>query len=67
MILVLETTKWDMDFQPNHHYLLDDSKSRAHGYIKRGEKKMTMFSKPMPFDKRYRTFKTIKKDLTFVG
>jgi hypothetical protein len=66
MILVLETTKWESN-TPNHHYLLDDNKSRVYGYIKRGTKEMTMMSKPFPFDKRYRTFKTIKKDLTFVG
>ena len=65
MILVLETTKWEMDFQPNHYYLLDDSKSRIYGHMVKGTKDMKILSRPMRFDKRYRTFKTIKKNLTF--
>jgi len=67
MILVLETTKWDLDFQPNHYYILSDDKSKMHGHMTKGTKKMHMLSHPMRFDPRYRKFKIIKKDLTFVG
>ena len=67
MILVLETTKWDMDFQPNHYYILEDNKSRVYGHMAKGSKKMNMLARPMRFDPRYRKFKVIKKDLTFVG
>jgi len=62
MILVQETTDWDA---PNHYYLLNDSKYKLYGYIKRGTKEMKIFSKALPFDKRYRKFKTIKTNLTF--
>lgn len=66
MKLVKETTQWSSPNQKNHHYLLDDSMWKMVGYIKHGEKKLTIFKTPMSFDKRHRTFKTIKKNLTFV-
>jgi len=66
MILVKETTKWESK-TPNHHYLLSSNKGTIYGYIPRGSKELKLFKKPTNFDKRYRTFKTIKKDLTFVG
>lgn len=66
MILVKETTKWNMDFQPNHVYLLSDDKHQMIGHMSRGDKKLTIMSKPMRFDPRYRTFKVIKKNLSFV-
>ena len=66
MILVLETTKWETDYQPNHYYILSDDKYHMIGHMTKGTKDMKILSKPMKFDKRYRTFKTIKKNLTFV-
>jgi len=67
MKLILETTKWDSPNQKNHVYLVDDSMYKMVGYIKNGSPKMTIFSKPMSFDKRRRTFKTIKTNLEFVN
>lgn len=54
---LLETTKWDT---PNHIYIFDGKKStKIVGYIKDGSNEITMFKKPLPFDKRKRTFKEI--------
>lgn len=62
MILVKETTKWDGDFK-NHVYLLSDDMFKMHGYFKFGTTEFKMFSKPMMFDKRHRTFKVLQKNL----
>jgi hypothetical protein len=60
MIYLLETTKWT-DNTPNHIYVFSDKKtSKVSGYIKNGTEEIVMFNKPMPFDKRKRTFKEIK-------
>jgi hypothetical protein len=40
-------------------YALSDDKRSMVAYIKCGEKEPTVFSKPMLFDPRYRTFKVI--------
>ena len=63
MILVKETTKWDGGYR-NHVYLLSDDMFKMHGYFKFGTKEFKMFSKPLGFDKRYRTFKVLQKNLT---
>lgn len=65
MILAREITKWEVDFkQPNHTYLASDDLSKIFGYFKwHNPKDFTMFSKPMRFDKRYRKFKIIQKDI----
>ena len=57
MIKFLETTKCDY---PCHVYLLDKDKRKCHGYIKQGTKTPVMFSRPINFDPRRRTFKEIK-------
>ena len=62
MILAKETTKWDGNFK-NHTYLLSDDMYKLYGYFKFGTKEFKMFSKPMRFDKRYRTFKVLQKNL----
>jgi len=60
MIYLFETTKWSDD-TPNHIYTFTDKKtSKVSGYIPAGGKDIVMFKKPMPFDKRKRTFKEIK-------
>lgn len=59
-ILLQETTQWDTNL-PNHTYLLTDTKEFVLGYIPRNSRKLTVFSKPKRFDRRYRTFKTIRK------
>ena len=60
MITVQETTVWDGNF-PNHKYILSDDKQKAYGYIKNGDRYPTMFSKPMGFDPRRRTFEVLIK------
>lgn len=60
MIYLQETTKWT-DSTPNHTYIFESKKSmKVSGYIKNGEKEIFMFSKPMTFDKRKRTFKEVR-------
>lgn len=54
MIKVQETTKWDA---PNYVYYLSECKTRCFGYEVNGI--VSMFVKPMKFDKRYRSFKKI--------
>ena len=59
MILLEETTKWG-DNTPNHTYILESEDSfKMLGYIRRGEYSANFFSKPLMFDKRNRTFKTL--------
>lgn len=58
MITVQETTMWD-DNTPNHKYILSDDMMKSFGYIKVGDKYPYIFNKPMAFDKRHRTFKTV--------
>jgi hypothetical protein len=62
MILVRETTVWDGNYS-NHTYLLSDDMYKMYGYFKAGTKEFKMFSKPIGFDKRYRTFKVLQKNL----
>jgi hypothetical protein len=58
MIAVIETTKWDMDFQPNHTYLLDGEKIVA--YIPVGTTEIRYVKSRMTINKRGRTFRELK-------
>lgn len=58
MRIYQETTKWDTQV-PNHQYILSDDKRTCVGYIKKGSKETKIFSKPISFDPRYRTFKVV--------
>lgn len=64
MKMFRETTVWDKaDCKiPNHTYILESGRSgaRALGYIKEGTEDVVMFSKPLKFDRRGRTFKEVK-------
>jgi hypothetical protein len=60
MYYLLETTDWG-DSTPNHIYIFENKKSsKCIGYIPAGGSEISLFVKPMPFDKRKRTFKEIK-------
>jgi len=65
MILAKETTKWDdVTRQPNHTYLMSDTKEKIFGYFKwHNPKEFTMFKKPIRIDTRFRTFKVIQKGI----
>ena len=68
MILVKEITQWDAGMDCNHTYLLNESMSKAYGYFRgHNAKNLKMFSKPLPFDGRYRKFTVIKKGLVAPG
>lgn len=63
MIYLLETTKWSDD-TPNHIYVFENKKSmKCLGYIMAGTSDIRMFSKPVSFDRKRRTFKEIKCSL----
>lgn len=61
MITVQETTVWENPEQQNHQYILTNDRRYALGYIKHGEKYPQMFSKPMRFDARNRSFTVLVK------
>jgi hypothetical protein len=58
MQAVIEITKWDMESQPNHIYLLDGDKILA--YIPNGNTKPTYLNRPMRIDQRGRKFTQLK-------
>jgi len=53
-----EITEWDMDFQPNHTYFLNEA-GKMTAYIKKGTDVIIYRDKPGMFDKRGRKFKKI--------
>lgn len=62
-ILQETTSDWKVP-TPNHTYIFGTSSMKAIGYIKEGTKVAIKFKTPMGFDKRRRTFVTLKaKDL----
>jgi len=52
-----ETTSWSGTQQPNHVYLMDDSKSKMYAYIKFGQGEPESFKNPIRIATRGRTFK----------
>lgn len=66
MKIYQETTQWDSPV-PNHQYILSDDKRSCIGYIKVGTKEPKVFSKPISFYPRYRTFKMVKEYTQYVG
>jgi len=56
-----ETTVWDMDYQPNHTYFLNEA-GKCTAYIKKGTETIVYKEKPMSFDKRGRKFEKIWVD-----
>lgn len=62
MKFLQETTVWDAGFKvPNHVYYMNDSKTKAVGYIREGSAELTMFSVPMSIITKGRTFKELPK------
>ena len=58
MQAVIEITKWDLDYQPNHTYLLDSD--RVHAYIAKGKTEPVYFKNPIRMDMRGRKFQELK-------
>jgi len=61
MIFLRETTDWGKENVPNHIYVLDDKKENMLAYIKADTNEHKVFSKPIRFDRRNRTFVVIKQ------
>ena len=60
MVILQETTDWGQHTASNHIYYLTDNKERLLAYIKAGTNEPMVFSKPIRFDRRGRTFKELK-------
>lgn len=58
MKFLQETTQW-ADSTPNHIYVMNDTKSRALGYIPAGKNAVFTFSKPVAIDMRGRKFQEV--------
>jgi hypothetical protein len=58
--LYKETTDWSPHAQVNHTYLLSDRKEFMLGYISQGTNQPKLFTKPIRFDSRGRTFTLVK-------
>jgi hypothetical protein len=58
MIFLQETTDWEFT---NHIYVLDDKKENMLAYIRMPITEPKVFSKPIRFDMRHRTFKELKR------
>jgi hypothetical protein len=53
-----EVTVWDMDFQPNHTYFLNEA-GKMVAYIKKGTSEIIYSKKPQSFSKSYRKFEKV--------
>lgn len=53
-----ETTVWNMDFQPNHTYFLNEA-GKMVAYIKKGTTEILYRDKPCSFSKTRRTFEKV--------
>lgn len=59
MRILKETTKW-VGGGVNHVYFTTDDRQFIIGFLPKGKKKPTKFSKPIQWDRRGRTFEEIK-------
>ena len=62
MKLVKETTVWkDVERQPNHTYLMNDTMSKIYAYFKwHNPQDFVKLRTPLRIDRRYRTFKVLQ-------
>ena len=56
MKFLQEVTEWDV---PNHIYVLNDSKDKMYGYVKRGTNVVETVNKPYRFSTSGRKFKEV--------
>ena len=61
MIFLQETTDWGNHNTPNHIYVLDDKKEKMLAYIRMPITEPKVFTTPIRFDMRHRTFKELKR------
>jgi len=59
MKILQETTVWEGSV-PNHIYYVNDAKDMLYAMITASRNEPRMFSKPIKFSTRYRTFKELK-------
>ena len=63
----LETTEWATEYkQPNHIYLLSDSKDKMYAYIRHGTDSVFEFKKPIRFSTSGRKFKEVENTWGYV-
>lgn len=60
-MLVLQETTPSFPLSQLHMYFVTDDKFKAIGYIKRGQSNIEIFTVPLQFNAKGRTFKTLKK------
>ena len=65
MKFMQEVTQW-ADSTPNHIYVMNDTKSRALGYIPSGKTAVFTFTKPVAIDMRGRKFKEVPNTFNYV-
>lgn len=57
-----EVTEWNTNYEvPNHVYYMNDSKTKAVGYIPYGKKDLILFSTPFNIDTKGRKFSLLAK------
>lgn len=59
MIIVQETTDWSTT-TANNVYVLNDERTKMIAYIPQGSTQVQKFKNPILFDRRGRTFVTVK-------
>jgi hypothetical protein len=63
MKFLQEVTEWDV---PNHIYILNDSRDKMYGYIRRGTVRVETVNKPYRFSTSGRKFKEVANTFGYV-
>lgn len=58
--IMVETTRWSTEYQPNHVYVFDEHMENVIAYVKQGTKELFKFKRAMPLDRRGRTFEPLE-------